>query len=142
MSLQDLLQSKANGVLTVNLKVSVLDAICAMCDHKVGSLLVEDESGGLAGIVTERDILRFCGAQSGTLKDSNISEAMTTNLIVATPSMSIEEAMGLMTEHRFRHLPVMANGKATGMVSLRDLVKARLDDVTVEAQYLRDYINS
>ncbi len=142
MSLQDLLQSKANGVLTVNLNVSVLDAICAMCDHKVGSLLVEDSSGGLAGIVTERDILRFCGEQNGTPEATNIAEAMTSDLIVATPSMSVEEAMSLMTERRFRHLPVMANGKAMGMVSLRDLVKARLDDVTVEAQYLRDYINS
>jgi CBS domain-containing protein len=142
MSLETLLKSKANGVLTVNIGVSVLDAICAMCDHKVGSLLVEDTSGEIAGIVTERDILRFCGAQKGTLAGTNISEAMTTEMVVATPEMSIEEAMTLMTEHSFRHLPVMANGKAIGMTSLRDLVKARLDDVEVEAQYLRDYINS
>jgi CBS domain-containing protein len=67
---------------------------------------------------------------------------MTRDLIVASPDYSLDEAMSLMTEHRFRHLPVMRGGKAIGLISIGDLVKAKLRDVSVEVKYLRDYIST
>jgi CBS domain-containing protein len=85
--------------------------------------------------------LRYCSASKGNLQGAVVSDAMTRKLIVATPATSIDEAMTLMTEHRFRHLPVLENGVPVGMISIGDLVKAQLTDITVEATYLREYIS-
>ena len=76
------------------------------------------------------------------LPDALVEEVMTRNLIIATPDFSLEEAMSLMTEQRFRHLPVIEGGKPIGIVSIGDLVKAKLQDVSVEVKYLRDYISA
>ncbi len=142
MKLHDVLQTKPGGVITIPASMDMLEAIHTMCDHKVGALLVKKESGELDGIATERDVLRFCSLNKGNLEGATIKEAMTQKLIVASPDTTVDEAMSLMTEHRFRHLPVLKSGIPIGMISIGDLVKARLKDITVEATYLRDYINS
>lgn len=142
MRLHDLLQNKPGGVITVPASMDLLQAINTMCDHKVGALLVKDGDGALHGIATERDVLRFCSSSKGHLEGAAIEDAMTRKLIVASPDTSVDEAMSLMTEHRFRHLPILDGGTPVGMISIGDLVKARLKDITVEATYLREYINS
>ena len=142
MRLHDLLQNKPGGVITVSASMDLLQAINTMCDHKVGALLVKDGDGALHGIVTERDVLRFCSSSKGHLEGAAIADAMTRKLIVASPDTSVDEAMTLMTEHRFRHLPVLDGDTPVGMISIGDLVKARLNDITVEATYLREYIHS
>lgn len=142
MILHDILQNKPAGVITIPATLDLLEAIDTMCEHKVGALLISAADGSLHGIATERDILRFCSANKGNLRGAVINDAMTHKLIVGAPSTTVDEAMTLMTEHRFRHMPVLDQGKPIGMVSIGDLVKARLNDVTVEATYLREYINS
>lgn len=141
MTLNDVLQKKPGGVITIPASMDLLDAINTMCDHKVGALLVKAEDGSLYGIATERDILRYCASSKGNLQGAVVSDAMTRKLIVATPATGIDEAMTLMTEHRFRHLPVLEAGVPVGMISIGDLVKAQLTDITVEATYLREYIS-
>ncbi|WP_428608768.1 CBS domain-containing protein [Sedimenticola sp.] len=141
MTLNDVLQKKPGGVITIPATMDLLEAINTMCDHKVGALLVKAEDGSLQGIATERDILRFCSTSKGNLKGAVVNDAMTRKLIVVTPSTSVDEAMTLMTEHRFRHLPVLENNVPIGMISIGDLVKAQLTDITVEASYLREYIS-
>ncbi len=142
MTLQELLQQKDTSIIDVAASTPILDAIRTMCDHKVGSLLVTGEDGRLGGIVTERDILRYCAANDGCLGEASIGEVMTRELVVATPDWSVDEAMSLMTERRFRHLPVLEGGRPVGMISIGDLVKAKLKDVSVEVKYLRDYISA
>ena len=142
MTLQELLESKGATLIYVKSSTRAIDAIKTMCENKVGSLLVTSDDGKLSGIVTERDILRFCASHDGNMGGSLISEVTTSQLIVATPDCSADEALSLMTERRFRHLPVMADGKPVGMVSIGDLVKAKLKDVSVEVKYLRDYISA
>ncbi|MCW8921887.1 MAG: CBS domain-containing protein [Sedimenticola sp.] len=141
MTLNDVLQKKSGGVITIPASMDLLEAINTMCEHKVGALLVKAEDGSLHGIATERDILRFCSTSNGKLEGAVINDAMTHKLIIASPSTTVEEAMTLMTEHRFRHIPVLDNDTPIGMISIGDLVKARLKDITVEATYLREYIN-
>ncbi|MCP3666673.1 MAG: CBS domain-containing protein [Gammaproteobacteria bacterium] len=141
MTLDELLNEKAGGLIYVQENLSVLEAIDTMCNKKVGSLLVETADGKLLGIATERDILRLCSERKGDFSDTKVSQAMTKELMVASPETSVDDAMTMMTEHRFRHLPVLKDGKAIGMISIGDLVKARLKDVTVEVKYLRDYIS-
>lgn len=141
MTLNDVLQNKPGGVITVPASMDLLEAINTMCDRKVGALLVKTEDDALLGIATERDILRYCSSSKGHLQGAVVNDAMTRKLVVVTPSTSVDEAMTLMTQHHFRHLPVLDNGVPVGMISIGDLVKAQLTDITVEATYLREYIN-
>ncbi len=142
MNLQELLDRKQSTLIFVNASDGLLDGITKMCDHKVGSLLVQSDDGELMGILTERDILRFCSERPGELTQARIDGVMTHDMIVAPPDLSTDEAMTLMTERRFRHLPVIEGGVATGMISIGDLMKAKLNDVSVEVKYLRDYISA
>ena len=142
MTLEDLLNRKENSLISVKTSDEVILAIKNMADCKVGSLLVMSDDGEFVGILTERDVLRISAKRDGDLAGVRIEEMMTRDLMVATPDCSIDQAMSMMTEHRFRHLPVMDGGKPIGMVSIGDLVKAKLKDVTVEVKYLRDYIST
>ena len=142
MTLADLLKNKGQYIATVNGSITILEAIQVMCDEKVGSLLVTSDEEGLRGIITERDVLRFCATQADRLNDTLVDDIMTHNMIVATPERSLDDAMSIMTEHRFRHLPIIENGRPVGIISLGDLVKARLKDISVEVKYLRDYISA
>ncbi|MEE9358702.1 CBS domain-containing protein [Candidatus Vondammii sp. HM_W22] len=140
MTLRELLARKASGIITIKASTNLLQAIELMCDRKVGSLLVESGDGGLLGIATERDILRACYHRKGDLTNALVDDAMTRDIIVASPETSVDEAMSMMTEHRFRHLPILDDGKPIGIISIGDLVKAQLKDITVEIKYLREYI--
>ena len=142
MTLSELLSQKSTELVSVRGSVNVLDATRLMIEKQVGSLLVESDDGRLIGIATERDILRFCAAHRGNMDDTLIGDVMTRDLIVATPDCSREEAMAMMTEHRFRHLPVIQGGKPIGLISIGDLVKSELKDVQVEVKYLRDFIST
>ncbi len=142
MTLSDLLQQKSPQLVSVRSSASVLDATRLMIENRVGSLLVESDEGRLVGIATERDILRFCSQQSGQMESTPIEAVMTTDVIVASPDCDPRDAMAMMTEHRFRHLPVIEEGRPVGLVSIGDLVKAELEDVRVEVKYLRDYISA
>ncbi|MES9900202.1 MAG: CBS domain-containing protein [Sedimenticola sp.] len=142
MKLKEVLEGKSSDMVSATPGVSVLDGIQLMCDKKVGSVMVITESGDLQGILTERDILSFCAERNGDITGAAIDDAMTHHIIIATLDTSVEEAMTMMTNHRFRHLPIMDNGKPIAIISIGDLVKAKLKDMSVEVKYLRDYINT
>lgn len=142
MSLKQLLNEKSGQLFHVAPDSQLLDAIDAMCAAKVGALLVRDSAGELKGILTERDVLKFSSQNRGRLDTAQVSDAMTPDLIIGEPDCSIDDAMSMMTKNRFRHLPVLDGGELIGMISIGDLVKAKLQDVTVEVKYLRDYINA
>ena len=128
MTLESLINNKKADLIYIDKSAKVLDAIKCMCDGKVGSLLIQSDDGQLTGILTERDILRFCATRSSELESTEVGEIMTRNPVTAPPDCSNEEAMTLMTERRFRHLPIVENGSTIGMVSIGDLVKSRLQD--------------
>jgi CBS domain-containing protein len=95
----------------------------------------------MLGIITERDILRACAARRGPLESTRVSDVMTTNVVTGSPCDSVEDTMGLMTEHRIRHLPVLENDKLVGIVSIGDIVKAQHDALTMENHYLKSYLH-
>ncbi len=142
MTLRELVNQKQQGLISIDPTATVLEAIRSMCEHKVGALLVMQGDGPLTGILTERDILQFCANRNSEVETASVEGIMTKDPITAPPNCSTEEAMTLMTERRFRHLPLVEENMPTGMVSIGDLVKARLQDVTVEVKYLRDYISA
>ncbi|MHB8468326.1 MAG: CBS domain-containing protein [Gaiellaceae bacterium] len=139
--LATILETKRGEVLAVDADTSVFEAIKQMVEANVGALLVTDE-GEITGIVTERDYLRRVTLQGRTDKDTAVREIMSSPLIVATPQMTIDECMALMTDRRIRHVPVVEDGTVVGVVSIGDVVKFKSKQQSYEIQYLHEYITA
>jgi CBS domain-containing protein len=142
MTLKEVLAGKGRRVVTVSAKSSVADAIRTMHAEKVGAVLVPDAEGCPVGIFTERDVLHMYAGGDRDFDTLAVETRMTCSIVLGRLSMSVDEALGLMTEHRFRHLPVVEDGRLLGLVSIGDLVKVRLEETAQEAQALRAYIAS
>jgi CBS domain-containing protein len=141
MKLSDILRIKGNSVLTIGPRATLADVVSTMVEHNCGSLVVCD-GDALVGIITERDILRACASQARSLREIPVEERMTREVITGLASDPISGVMGLMTERRIRHLPVLVEGKLAGLVSIGDIVKAEHSTLSVENQYLKHYIQS
>ena len=143
MNLKEVLAAKGrHRVVTVSSKSSVADAIRTMHAEKVGAVMVPDAEGCPVGIFTERDVVRLYAEGDRDFDQLPLEARMTCSLVLGRLSMSADEALGLMTERRFRHLPVVEDGKLLGLVSIGDLVKVKLEETAQEAQALRAYIAS
>jgi len=142
MKLNDVLAAKGRRVVTVSAKSSIADAIRTMQAQKVGAVMVPDAEGCPVGIFTERDVVRLYAEGERDFDKLTVEARMTCSLVLGRLSMSADEALGLMTERRFRHLPVVEDGKLLGLVSIGDLVKMKLNETAEEAQALRAYITS
>jgi CBS domain-containing protein len=142
MNLKDVMAAKGHRVVTVPARSSVADAIRTMHAEKVGSVLVPDAEGCPVGIFTERDVVRLYAEGDRDFDKLPVETRMTCSVVLGRLSMSADEALALMTERRFRHLPVVEDGKLLGMVSIGDLVKVKLSEAAQEAEALRAYISS
>ena len=138
-TVRKILGRKQSRVLTIEKDATVYQAIGRMAEHNVGSLVVMD-GDDVVGIVTERDYLRDIALKGRSSKSTAISEIMSSQVIFAQPDDSIQRCMAVMTEHRFRHLPVTGPDGLMGLVSLGDLVNQLLEDKVGEIQELQDYI--
>ena len=136
----DILEQKGSNVLTIEASATVYDAIKRMVDGNVGALLVT-EDGRLTGIVTERDYMRRVALEGRTEKETLVREIMSSPLVYVTPDTTVEECMGVMTERRIRHLPVLGEHRETvGIISIGDVVKFQSDQQNVQIRLLTDYI--
>jgi len=146
MTLQEILKTKGTTVYTIPPETTLLEVMRKLVEHNIGSLVVCDrhptEGECFVGIITERDILHLCASGDGIVPQKRVSEVMTTDLITASPSDSVEHTMGLMTAKRIRHLPVVSQGRLVGLVSIGDVVKAQHDRLAMENQFMKDYIQS
>lgn len=135
-----ILKTKSNqAVHSVAPASSVFDALKLMAAKNIGALLVS-EGGKVAGIFTERDYARKIILMGKSSKDTPIREVMTAEVLFVRPDQTSEECMALMTENRMRHLPVMDQGKLTGLVSIGDLVKDVISEQKFLIQQLEQYI--
>ncbi len=142
MILADLLRQKSNDIFKIKSTDCIADAAVALTDKKIGALLVEDDSGKIAGILSERDIVGGMGPHGADLHDVPVSELMTTQLVKCAPDDTVLEAMAMMTDRRIRHLPVFDGDELVGLISVGDLVKCRISEVQAEAEAMRQYISS
>jgi CBS domain-containing protein len=140
MNLKEVLAAKGHRVVTVPAKSNISDAIRVMHAEKVGAVMVPDAEGCPVGIFTERDVVRIYADGDRDLDSLAVEARMTCSIVVGRLSMSVDQALGLMTERRFRHLPVIEDGTLLGLVSIGDLVKLKLAEAAEEAQALRAYI--
>jgi len=121
-SLRQILADKSENVYAVEPGDSVFSAIQLMADKNLGIVLVE-QNGKLVGVLSERDYARKIILQGRSSKDTLVREIMTTNVVTVTPDHSIPQCMALMNSGGFRHLPIVADGKTIGVLSIRDLLK-------------------
>jgi len=136
---QILKQKPDRAIHTTSPAASVLEVVKLMAEKNVGALLVL-EGGSVVGVVTERDLARKTFAMAKPAKDTPVSEIMTTQVMYVGPERTSEECMALMTENRFRHLPVMDQGKLVGLVSIGDLVKDVISEQRFLIEQLEHYI--
>jgi CBS domain-containing protein len=134
-----LLHLKGAQVWTVTPSTSVFDALKLMADHNLGAVMVM-EGDQIAGIMTERDYARKVILYSKTSKETLVSEIMTPAVLYVHPEQHIEECMALMDSKRVRHLPVIADGRLMGMVSMRDVVRQLVDERDFLIDQLEQYI--
>jgi len=140
MKVCDILQTKGTTVITTTPDATLHDALRTLVDSRVGALVVIDTAGHVVGIITERDLLRMCAAHSDDIDRIRVVEWMTTNLIIGVPTDEVGYIMGIMTNNRIRHLPIMDDGRLEGIISIGDVVKAQLEETEFENRYLKDYI--
>ena len=141
MKLSKILEGKGKDVFSISPQATLQDVVQSLVDNNCGSLVVvQDEK--MVGIITERDILRATAKYSAKAVDQLVKDTMTPNPITASPDHDVPSVMGIMTDNRIRHLPILENEKIVGIVSIGDIVKAQDQQLSMENHYLKNYIQS
>jgi CBS domain-containing protein len=139
MRIADVLRRKGAAVATVGPDATVTELLGQLATHNVGALPVVD-NGNLIGIVSERDVVRRLHAGGAALLHAQVADIMTTEVTTCSPSDDVADVAAVMTSRRFRHLPVVVEGELAGIVSIGDMVKARIDLLESERAQLQSYI--
>ena len=139
MKIAEILRAKGRAVASIHPDQTVASAVREMKQRSVGALVVSRDRIHLVGIVSERDVVRAL-ADDRSVLDRRVAEIMTEQVVTCTPEQTITDAMALMTHRRHRHLPVLVGDEVAGIVSIGDLVKARLDELELESRVLRDAV--
>ncbi len=140
MLLSTVLKAKGNDVIAVAEDAKVMDIARIIATRRIGAVVVTDGEGKLAGIVSERDVVKGLVAGSGKVTDMMARAIMSRNVITATPQTTVEEAMAIMDRGYFRHLPVLDGEAIVGIVSVRDTVRAHIESQGQEVESLKSYI--
>ena len=140
MLLKDILGVKGSKVWTIRADQTVRAAVEILVRQKIGSLLVYGTGTEIVGILSERDIMQTCFQEGKGWESSSVSKVMTKNVIIGTPEDQVEYIMGVMTQNRVRHIPVLDGKMLCGIVSIGDVVKALLKDTEYENRYLKEYL--
>ena len=140
MKLKEILKNKGSKVWSVKADQTVQDALQILVAQKIGALLVFDRGENVIGIISERDIMRGLSQKGGAVTSARVRELMTDRVIVGSLEDDTDYIMGIMTQNRVRHIPVMADGKLAGIISIGDVVKSQLEDSTYEIKYLKEFI--
>ena len=142
MLISEVLKRKGATVVTMPAETPVGDLLKRLAEHHIGALVVSPDGVAVSGIVSERDVVRRLVAHGPALLERPISEIMTAQVRTCSPTDTVEQLMVLMTEQRFRHVPVVDSGRLTGIVSIGDVVKQRLEELQTERDHLTAYISS
>ena len=140
MNVEQLLGDKGHEVLSVQPHRTLAEAIAVLSEKRIGALVVTGPDGSLVGIVSERDIIRALGESGAGALDNPVSRVMTSKVVTCRAQTSIDELMEIMTSGRFRHVPVVENGRVAGIISIGDVVKHKVAAIEAESRAMRDYI--
>ena len=142
MTIGNILKHKGSSVIAIDTRSSVRNAVKTMDIHRIGALVIQGSVAACNGIFTERDVMRALAARDALILDDPVDNHMTERPQSISSDTPVEEAMEIMTERRFRHLPVIQNDRLCGIVSIGDLVNFRIRQTEREAEALKSYIRS
>jgi CBS domain-containing protein len=140
MRISDVLRVKGTQVVTVTPDTKVRRLLAVLAEHRIGAVVVSRDGVCVDGIASERDIVRAFAKRGAAVMSEPITKIYTAEVHTVTPETSLEDVMRMMTEHRVRHAPVVADGVLRGIVSLGDVVKNRVGELETERAALTDYI--
>jgi CBS domain-containing protein len=140
MKLTSILKLKESRIISVSPTTRIKEAVAILAENRIGAVLIIDEADEMLGILSERDVVRCLAANSGRTLEMTAAQLMTRSPTTATCETTIYDAEQLMTNGRFRHLPVVENGRLIGMVSIGDIIKALLNSQTAEMAHMREYV--
>ena len=141
MKLEDVIRTKGTAaVVTIAPQASVTELVTLMADNNIGAVVVSTDGHHIEGIVSERDVVRGLAARGVDALGHDVASLMTPEVVVATPGDGVEETAHTMTARRVRHIPLVVDGELRGLVSIGDVVKARLEETQHETEALKAYI--
>jgi len=135
-----ILERKGHDVVTIAPEAMLLAAVDALADANVGALVVSSDGTSVEGVISERDIVRELARRGTAAVKQTVADVMSTDVTTCEPSATIDELSTTMTKRRIRHVPIMSEGSLAGIVSIGDVVKARLDEPEVENDSLGQYV--
>lgn len=139
MRIADVLKNKGTAVVTISPQATVTELLAGLAEMNIGAMVVVGDTG-LAGIVSERDVVRQLHKRGSSLLAQPVSEIMTSVVATCTPRDTVDHLNVLMTQNRVRHIPVLDDGRLAGIVSIGDVVKTRMEELEAEQQQLQAYI--
>ncbi len=142
MKVSDILHAKGSNVFTVTRSDTVAKAVDILGEHNIGVVLVLGDVGELCGILSERDIVRRLRESGASALEGAVGKCMTPDPFTCDMEATVDELMGIMSQKRIRHMPVVDGGKLVGMISIGDLVKRKIEQAEREAAAMREYIAS
>ena len=141
MTVRAILDTKGHQIESVEPDAKLAAAIKTLAERKIGAVLVMSK-GRIEGILSERDIVRVIGERGAGALEEPVSQVMTRKVVTCKETDTVAELMEMMTTGKFRHLPVVDNGKVVGLISIGDIVKRRVQEYESEQEALRDYIKT
>jgi CBS domain-containing protein len=140
MNVESILRAKGSRVATVSPQASIAVAVATLQREQIGALVVSRDGGAVDGILSERDIVHGLAGMGTGLLETKVEQLMTRRVFTCTPRDNIADLAAEMTQRRIRHIPVLRDGLLAGIVSIGDVVKARLDEMEYETNSLRSFI--
>lgn len=142
MKIEDIIRSKGADVVTIAPTATVAELLDLLAAHNIGAVVVSSDGAEIAGIVSERDVVRRLAADGPGVLGRPVSEIMTVDVQTCQPADTLESTAHTMTYGRFRHLPVVADGRMVAIISIGDVVKHRIDQLTDERNHLLEYLHT
>ncbi len=140
MTIASIIHGKPHRLISVAPDDTLQQAAEVLTRERIGALLVLKPNGDIAGIMSERDIVRAVGVKGAEVLARPVAELMTKEVTCCAPEDTADQAMAIMTERRFRHLPVRQGGRIVAMISIGDVVKHKVEEAEAESQAMREYI--
>lgn len=140
MNVDRILSMKGRNVVSIEAHRTLSEAVRLLSERRIGAVVVVDGARPVSGILSERDIVKAVAAHGARALDEPVSRFMTGQVVTCTGRSSINDLMELMTQQKFRHVPVVEEGRLVGIVSIGDVVKQRVEEIEAESQAIKEYI--